>query len=72
MTGFICYPEYPESDDPDYDLTEDWDDEDDEERFDCGFVPGEGCLLGGSEQCDFECPYRDDLLADPDFPNVCC
>lgn len=41
-------PEYPELDDPDYDLTEDWDDEE-SEKFDCGFVPGEGCLLSGSE-----------------------
>ncbi|WP_267868681.1 hypothetical protein [Nostoc sp. CHAB 5836] len=25
MTGFVCYPEYPELDDPDYESTEDWD-----------------------------------------------
>ena len=70
MMGFICHPEYPDPDDPDYYLTDELDDEDFEKWFDCGFVSGEGCLLGGSEECDFECPYRDELLAHPDFPNV--
>lgn len=25
----------------------------------CGFIPGEGCLLVGSEDCELDCPYRD-------------
>ena len=33
----------------------------DEEDFDCGYVRGEGCSLAGTEECDFECPYRDVL-----------
>ena len=24
---------------------------------DCGRVPGGGCMLAGSEQCDWECPF---------------
>ncbi|MBN3949375.1 MAG: hypothetical protein HWQ38_24095 [Nostoc sp. NMS7] len=71
MTGFVCYPEYLEPDDPDYDLHDYWDgDEDDEKSFDCGFVPGEGCTLGGTEICDFDCPYRDALINHPSYPNV--
>ena len=38
---------------------DDWDD-DDEETFDCGWVRGVGCQLAGTEECDFECPFRDD------------
>lgn len=68
------YWEEPESDeelDPDYYWANDPDDdEDDEESFDCGFIPGYGCQLGGSEECDFECPYRDELENHPDYPNV--
>jgi hypothetical protein len=36
-----------------------WDDDDDGE-FDCGWVRGVGCQLAGTEECDFECPHRDD------------
>ena len=25
----------------------------------CGFIPGESCLLAGSEDCELDCPYRD-------------
>lgn len=25
----------------------------------CGQVPEGGCLMAGTEYCDFECPYRD-------------
>lgn len=35
-----------------------WDD--DEPEFDCGWVRGVGCTLAGTEECDFECPFRDD------------
>jgi hypothetical protein len=44
--------------------------EPEDEEFDCGFSPGLGCSLIGSEECDFECPYRDDLFKHPDYPNV--
>lgn len=37
------------------------DDEDDEDFFDCGWVRGVGCTLAGTEECDFECPYRAEL-----------
>lgn len=33
-----------------------------EENFDCGFIPGEGCQLAGTEDCDFNCPYHDAVL----------
>ncbi len=26
----------------------------------CGFIPDRGCSKAGSEDCDFECPFRDD------------
>jgi hypothetical protein len=40
----------------------DWDQSDDEtdECFDCGWVRGVGCAFAGTEECDFECPFRDD------------
>ncbi|KYC42102.1 hypothetical protein WA1_19065 [Scytonema hofmannii PCC 7110] len=57
-----------------YPWDDDEDDEDefleDEEEFDCGFMPGEGCLLAGTEDCDFECPYSDRLMAHPSYPNI--
>lgn len=39
------------------------DDADDEhEEYDpaddCGLYPGGGCMLAGTEHCDFECPFR--------------
>lgn len=24
--------------------------------FQCGFIPGQGCTLAGTEDCDWECP----------------
>lgn len=54
----------------DWGLLENWDEWDDEEReadpldewLDrCGWVRGQGCTLAGSEECDFECPFRRDL-----------
>ena len=40
--------------------SDDWpnDENDDEDYFDCGWVRGVGCTLAGTEECDFECPYR--------------
>ena len=51
------------NDDVYYDLEED----PEEDAFDaavqeCGLLPphlGGGCTLGGTEHCDFECPFRD-------------
>lgn len=35
-------------------------DELNEVDFECGFLPEDGiCLLAGTEDCDFECSYRD-------------
>lgn len=51
-----------DEDDSDYPAAgrgDDWDDED-ESEFDCGWVRGVGCQLAGTEECDFECPFRDD------------
>lgn len=31
-----------------------------ESEFDCGFVPEQGCQKAGSEECEFECPYREE------------
>lgn len=47
----------------------DEDDEFDEGDFDCGFIPGDGCLMAGTEDCDFECPYRNLLEKSPHYPN---
>lgn len=52
----------------DYDeFDDDWDDGWDDFEMalqDCGMVPGEWfCLLGGTEYCDFECPFRDKPLS---------
>lgn len=46
-----------ESEDYD-DATED---EDDRWEFDCGRDRHGNCGKAGSEECDFECPYRDGL-----------
>lgn len=49
--------------DDDYDM----DEMDDEEDFDCGiYFDGRthkllGCGKVGSEECDFECPYREEM-----------
>ena len=42
------------------DLWEDETDEWEEALANCGYVPGEGCTLAGSEECDFVCLLRDD------------
>jgi hypothetical protein len=56
--------------DDSYDDPDDFDDEfADEPDFDCGFIPSDGCLLAGTEDCDFECPYRDALVRNPNYPN---
>lgn len=48
MTGHP--PEHPwDDDDPD---------EDDEFEFDCHMYPDGNCGAAGSEDCEFECPYR--------------
>lgn len=49
----------------------DWDDYEEDEHFDfdCGFVTGEGCSMAGTEDCDFDCPYRDALMKHPAYPN---
>jgi len=33
--------------------------ESDDEEFDCGMDRHGNCGKAGSEECDFECPYRD-------------
>ena len=41
---------------------DDWEEEWDEAAEECGLLPpqlGGGCSLGGTEHCDFECPFRD-------------
>lgn len=41
-------------------LCDDWDDEPEEQEFDCGWVDDDiGCSMSGTEDCDFECPYSD-------------
>lgn len=42
--------------------------EDYNEEFDCGFVPGQGCSRT-TEECNFDCPYREQLLKHPAYPN---
>lgn len=54
----------------DYDYDDSVEDDDFDVEFDCGFQPGYGCLYAGSEDCDWECPYRDMLHRHPDYPNV--
>jgi len=46
--------DYSDEDDADYlDC-----DEDEEWLYRCGWVRGAGCQLAGTEECDFECPFR--------------
>ena len=40
------------------DFDEDEFDDDDIVSFECGFSPRDGCGLAGTEECEFECPYR--------------
>jgi hypothetical protein len=45
----------------------DYDDElDDYETMlaECGYVPGHGCMLAGTEYCDWECRIGEELEAD--------
>jgi len=57
------YIDGPDYSDDDYEP----DEMDDEEDFDCGIMfDGRthklvGCEKVGSEECDFECPYRDEM-----------
>lgn len=42
-------------------------DEDERALSECGQTPDAGCLMAGTEYCDFECPFRDmDLFSDDD------
>ncbi len=45
-----------------FDDDEDFDVESDEWEFDCGADRYDGCGKAGSEECDFECPYRDQVF----------
>lgn len=52
-------------DDADFDDEQEYDG-DDEAGDDCGFMRGMnheplGCGKAGSEECDWECPYRDEV-----------
>ncbi len=38
--------------------------EEDEDYSDCGWTPGGGCSMAGSEECDFECPNRYAMIAE--------
>lgn len=59
--GELVYP-YGSAPWDDWDISDYDDYEDDEDEwFDCGWVRGAGCLLAGSEECNFECPHRRDL-----------
>lgn len=52
------------SDDPN-DL---WDEQDDYQYWldECGQIPGQGCLKAGSEECDWECPFSNELYYQPE------
>ena len=41
------------------DYDDDAADEDDPDWFECGLGPDGQCSKAGSEECDFNCPYRD-------------
>lgn len=45
-------------DDETFDYEEYDGDEDEEWPFDCGMDRNGNCGYAGSEECDFECPYR--------------
>jgi len=48
----------------DYDDFDDGlDPEEEEDYFDCGWMREGGCSLAGTEECDFECPNRDSMIA---------
>jgi hypothetical protein len=43
-------------------LGDDFVDEDEDDYFDCHMDPDTGqCGKAGSEECDFECPFRSEL-----------
>jgi hypothetical protein len=42
----------------DWNNDEDFDEEDEEDTFDCHLGPDGLCGKAGSEECEFECPYR--------------
>ena len=50
---------FADSYDDDYDnFDEDFfEDDDDEELFDCGMMADGGCSKAGTEECDWECPH---------------
>lgn len=39
-------------------------DEEEDFDFDCGMDSSGGCSMAGSEECDFECPNRDAMIAE--------
>jgi len=41
------------------DYEDDFEPDEDEEEFDCHLMPNGQCLAAGSEDCDWNCPYRD-------------
>ena len=60
------WDDYPDDcDDEDYERSMQEDDEDEfQEAMDnCGQVPGGGCMLVGTEYCDFECPFAKSMWA---------
>jgi hypothetical protein len=50
--GLIDFPYYDEP----------YDDEEEEEFFDCHMGADGNCGAAGSEECEFECPYRADQI----------
>lgn len=65
--GELVYPYGSEPwmpDDSDYPAAgrgDGWDDDEFDSWLDqCGWVRGQGCQLAGTEECDFDCPFRDD------------
>lgn len=50
-------------DDAHDEMDDDFDDDEycDDLDFDCGMDRNGMCGKAGSEECDFECPYRDEL-----------
>jgi hypothetical protein len=66
LTPALPPPEWWMRDDDWNDYGEEYRDEYEDALEDCGQVPhlGGGCLNAGTEYCDFECPFRDELLSD--------
>ncbi|MHC5828087.1 MAG: hypothetical protein ACYT04_72400 [Nostoc sp.] len=57
-----------DEDDFDDNLEDNYDDDLDGDDFECGFVPRDGCSMVGTQDCEFECPYRTRLISHPQFP----